>query len=302
MALAAALALVAGAACAPPDTPPALERELPEEAREFLRPEEIRTRRVAAGVWHHRLWSPVGPWAVHVVEADLGRCDLSLRTLRARAREEGEEGREPVSSMVARAPAGVLVAVNADFFTPEGRALGAEVAEGSVTSARERPAVVWRPGGIPWIGQPRIEGDSLFAGFRLSREEGAVRGETEAVGGFPELLDAGRRVGDLGVGESPGFAAAPHPRTAVAVDPATRTLWLVVVDGRQPGYSTGMTLPELTQLLEGLGAREALNLDGGGSTVLVVRDQVVNRPSEEKGERPVVNALALGRDLRGCSR
>jgi exopolysaccharide biosynthesis protein len=61
-----------------------------------------------------------------------------------------------------------------------------------------------------------------------------------------------------------------------------------------------MTLPELAELLKSLGATEALNLDGGGSSVMVVLGETRSRPSEDQ-ERPVVNALALVRDLSGCS-
>ena len=62
-----------------------------------------------------------------------------------------------------------------------------------------------------------------------------------------------------------------------------------------------MTLPELTTLLEALGVTEALNLDGGGSSVMVVRGTALNRPSDAEGERAVVNALALERDFSGCT-
>jgi len=62
----------------------------------------------------------------------------------------------------------------------------------------------------------------------------------------------------------------------------------------------GMSLPELASLFEALGVEEALNLDGGGSTALVVGARPVNRPSDATGERPVVNALALVRDAAGC--
>jgi exopolysaccharide biosynthesis protein len=54
-----------------------------------------------------------------------------------------------------------------------------------------------------------------------------------------------------------------------------------------------MSLAELTDLFQQLGAVEALNLDGGGSTALVVRGAVANRPSDASGERPVANALML---------
>jgi hypothetical protein len=200
--------------------------------------------------------------------------------------------------MVARDTRGILAAVNADFFTPEGRTLGSEVVDGKVTSARSRPALAWRPGREPWVGLAQVAGDSLTTGWSVPLE--SADDSTEVVGGYPELLDRGRRVGDLGVSERPGFAASRHPRTAVGYDPAARRLWLVVVDGRQPPYSVGMTLPELTALLEAFGAREAINLDGGGSSVMVIGGIPRNRPSEEGGERPVVNALALVRDLSLC--
>lgn len=298
MSAAAVLALVL-AACQPPDIPPSLAHRIPVGVQTLLRPDTVRSARVGAGVWYRYLWSPEGPWAVHVVEADLGRCDLTLRTLRAQAREDGGRGHEPVSSMVARASHGVLAAVNADFFTPEGSTVGTEVVGGRVTAARTRPAVAWRPGSEPWMGSTDISGDTLVAGWRIPF--GSGDGGTEAVGGYPELLDGGERVGDLGVGERPAFAASRHPRTAVGYDPDTDHFWLVVVDGRQAPHSAGMTLPELADLMGALGAREALNLDGGGSSVMVVMGAARNHPSDDGGERPVVNALALVRDFTYCA-
>jgi exopolysaccharide biosynthesis protein len=83
---------------------------------------------------------------------------------------------------------------------------------------------------------------------------------------------------------SPKIGGAIHPRTAVALDRARKTLWLVVVDGRQPGTSEGMSLRELADQLVELGAWSAINLDGGGSSVMLLRDgegppAVVSRPS-----------------------
>ena len=67
----------------------------------------------------------------------------------------------------------------------------------------------------------------------------------------------------------------------------------VVVDGRQPGHSVGMSLPELTALSRRLGLVDALNLDGGGSTTMVVKGAVVNRPSDPLGPRPVSDAIVV---------
>jgi hypothetical protein len=286
------------ASCAPPDTPPALADRIPPAVLELLHPDTVRSARVGAGVWYRYLWSAEGPWAIHAVEADLSRCDLALKTLRAEDRESGGRGHEPVTSMVTRSADGVLAAVNADFFTPEGTTVGTEVAGGQVTAARRRPALAWRPGEAPWVGPVSVEGDTLRLGWAVPF--GAGDGRTEAVGGFPELLDDGGRVGDLAVAEQPALAATRHPRTAVAYDSASDRLWLVVVDGRQAPHSVGMTLPELATLLEAFGAREALNLDGGGSSVMVVLGAVQNHPSDDEGERPVANALALVRDLSLC--
>ena len=89
-----------------------------------------------------------------------------------------------------------------------------------------------------------------------------------------------------------GFVNARHPRTLIGRDRDGDT-WLVVVDGRQPGHSVGMSLPELTALSRRLGLVDALNLDGGGSTTMVVKGKVVNRPSDPLGPRPVSDAIVV---------
>ncbi len=76
------------------------------------------------------------------------------------------------------------------------------------------------------------------------------------------------------------------PRSAMGFDRLRRYLWLVVVDGRQPGYSEGMDMHELGHLMRDLGCHEALNLDGGGSSALFHSASpgqapvLMNRPSE----------------------
>lgn len=86
----------------------------------------------------------------------------------------------------------------------------------------------------------------------------------EALGGYQILVDRGK------VMPQPrnSFSLTRHPRTAAALLNA-HTIVFVIVDGRQPAYSNGMPLDELAQLLTWLGAREAINLDGGGSSTLV---------------------------------
>ena len=78
----------------------------------------------------------------------------------------------------------------------------------------------------------------------------------------------------------PWFYDGRHPRTAIGISKDNNTLWLIVADGRQPSLAMGMTLPELTDLLVDLGAHNAYNLDGGGSSTMVVRGEVVNSYSD----------------------
>lgn len=298
-ACASALLSLVLAGCAAPDGTGGRAATLPASVAEWLQPDSVTRRLLHPGVTYHYLWAPSGPWAIHIVQADLPvSCDLAFDVLRAEGREGGRSGREPVSGMVARATKDVLAAVNADFFTPEGDAVGAEIVDGRVTSIADRPTFAWRPGAAPWIGIADGSSSTLDVGWSVGREGGD--GETEAVGGFPDLIDAGARVADLEVESRPTFAAVRHPRTAVGFDSTTETVWLVVVDGRQSPHSAGMTLPELATLFEALGTDEALNLDGGGSSALVVGDAPVNRPSDATGERAVVNALALVRDPAQC--
>lgn len=115
------------------------------------------------------------------------------------------------------------------------------------------------------------------------------RGVLDALGGTPLLLRDGQKV----VGACSASLCRRHPRTGVGVRADGRLL-LVVVDGRRPGYSVGMTLVEFAELFRWLGAADALNLDGGGSSTMVVRGDVKNRPCcDRSGERRVVNALLV---------
>lgn len=89
----------------------------------------------------------------------------------------------------------------------------------------------------------------------------------------------------------------PAARTAIGLSEDGRTMYLVSLDGKQ-AHSRGMTLTEFAELMADLGAYDALNIDGGGSSTLVVRDPgtddrtVVNSPSDGS-ERSVANGLAL---------
>ncbi len=115
---------------------------------------------------------------------------------------------------------------------------------------------------------------------------------TEAISGGPRIVRNGRiSVENKNEGISDSFAFTRHPRTAIGFSADSTRVYFVTVDGRQPGYSVGMSLYELADFMVDLGVAEAMNLDGGGSTTMVVRNKIVNRPSDKTGERPVANAI-----------
>ncbi len=139
----------------------------------------------------------------------------------------------------------------------------------------------------------------LTARFRLVPRRGSIE---ELVGGWPRLVVDGRSVAagaDSAEGTFPSFSAKRHARSGIAVSRDSATLFLVVVDGLTPGTtsgpSVGMSLPEFADQLIALGAYQALNLDGGGSSTLLAGGRIVNRPSDPGGERAVGNALFVVR-------
>lgn len=218
-------------ACTPPDRPARFPEPLPEELLAYLEADSISTRFLHDGLSYHFVWSEKGPWAVHVLRLELERCDLGLRVLPAGGAGLYGAGLATVTELVGEAGGDVLAAVNGDFFTPEGRPLGPEVAAGQILWSRERPALEWTPGRAPWIGTVVRDESGLSAGVAVSRTR---PGRTQMVGGYPELLDAGDPVMNDNVDLE--FALLRHPRTAVAYDPEARRLWVVVVDGRQGSY------------------------------------------------------------------
>lgn len=98
-----------------------------------------------------------------------------------------------------------------------------------------------------------------------------------------------------------GLDGETQPRTALAIDRRGRTLLILVVDGRQPGYSEGSTLAELAELILEFGGYQGMNMDGGGSSTLVRagasgKAQVLNSPIDQGipgRERVVGNHLGI---------
>ncbi|MBN1964672.1 MAG: phosphodiester glycosidase family protein [Anaerolineae bacterium] len=234
------------------------------------------------------------PLIVHVV-----RVDLTASGVRFFVTPGPLEGQTlyPRTTLAFLAEFGVQVAINANYYydvTPSFLGLlfpsrqpvmplGLAVSEGAVVSP------------------PRADLPSLF----LTGDNRATIGFVapagpevyNAISGNHLILDFGQMQAVPGGENEYGH----HPRTAAALDWPAETLFLVVVDGRQEGISEGVSLPELAELLIDLGAWVAINLDGGGSSVLVIEGpdggpQVLSAPIDRgvRGrQRPVANHLGV---------
>jgi exopolysaccharide biosynthesis protein len=131
----------------------------------------------------------------------------------------------------------------------------------------------------------------LVAAIESTEQRGSWNEAICIVGGGPQLIREGRvEITAEREGIRPAFVSDRHPRTAIASLGEGKIL-IVTVDGRQPSLSVGMSLAELAQLLLEFGARDAINLDGGGSTTMVIDGRVVNSPSDQTGERMVSDAI-----------
>jgi exopolysaccharide biosynthesis protein len=148
-----------------------------------------------------------------------------------------------------------------------------------------------------WIWRHAKAGGSAVLSRRLVALEGTSatgwdRAE-DALGAGPLLLRNGRvEITAEREQMSESLSRLRHPRTAIGTTGDGRVL-LAVVDGRQPGWSEGALLGELAELMRSLGAIDAINLDGGGSSTMVLNGKVINRPSDEAGERPVGDAILV---------
>ncbi|MEA1986813.1 MAG: phosphodiester glycosidase family protein [Candidatus Marinimicrobia bacterium] len=112
------------------------------------------------------------------------------------------------------------------------------------------------------------------------------------VGGYPKIVKNGNNYAYQGFAEEGGtnsFATARHPRTGVGISADSTKVFFITVDGRQE-ISDGMNLSEFANFMLTLGIETGINLDGGGSTEMFVRNKIVNSPSDG-WERAVSNSL-----------
>jgi hypothetical protein len=262
-----------------PATTPTRATQSGAEIERTVRSAPWRREEIAVGVrWlaHHFPELGPGPQNVHVLELD--PSEVELRPARP------PRGFAPTSRLARESDA--VAAVNGGFFGPRGEAIGLLRIDGAelFPASEGAPWVL----GIPERGPLRFE----------RRTSGTWDEVRHALAGKPLLVKDGRIVPqDLG--------GARHPRTAIG-QRADGVRVLLTCDGRAR-ESLGLSVGELAHLLRGLRCTDALNLDGGGSTTLWVRDEpeggIANCPCDDKrfdpaGERAVSNALLVhARDI-----
>lgn len=191
--------------------------------------------------------------------ADLRLADpLALRTFLASG------GYRPGASAMPTAlaeSAGALLAVNGDYFGIRNQ--GVVLRDGVLyrTTPYKDVLVMYRDGSMRTFSNATFDVDALKSS-----------GAWQAWSFGPMLLRDGEAM-DAFDSNVPG----PNPRTAIGYyEPGHYCI--VVVDGRQPGYSDGMSLAQLSRLFRDLGCAVAYNLDGGQSSAMVFDGRVVNRP------------------------
>ena len=235
------------------------------------------------------------PTRLFVAEIDLKEPRIRLRVARGGPDPDGP-GKWQTTLM---RPTGIAaregfdLVVNGDFF----RARGIRDAEGSNSTYR---ATVWAAVNGPAVSSGRIWSVSTNDlpclvvhknhKIAIQKLKLPLRGDWEVVAGNTMLLENGVVV--------PHQSKLRHPRTAAGLDAKGTRLVLMVVDGRKPGVALGMSYDELAQELLRWGCADALNLDGGGSSVMAIRDEVpctyriLNEPTDGR-ERAVANVLGV---------
>jgi exopolysaccharide biosynthesis protein len=246
------------------------------------------------GLTDETLLDPPGPVAVHALRVNprIARLEVALADDRSPARET-------VAAIAQRR--GAIAAVNGGFFALEN---GAPVAilksRGRLIggSSRARGAVaIMERGGSSLLLFDRVTVDRRAASAtyrpRLGSRPVDWSAAPDIVSGAGLLLRDGREMTEWAdEALSAAFETTRHPRTMIGAD-RNGEVWLITVDGRQPWLSLGMTFAELKRLARRIGLVSALNLDGGGSTTMVVGQWIVNHPSDDTGPRTVSDAIVV---------
>ena len=161
-------------------------------------------------------------------------------------------------------------------------------------NSRNEPQIGWvsSKGKSAFIWEAPLDNIPGEPALVLNKDSETEWDVVDAIEAGPALLSKGAAV--TTVDEEVFFGTTIpdiHPRTAAGID-ADGRLILMVVDGRQRN-SRGVSLEELGKMMQGVGAVDAINLDGGGSSTLIARDQLLNLPTGGTFQREIVSAIGI---------
>ena len=243
---------------------------------------------------------------IFVALVDLTDADVSVRVSRGGDDPDGDGPYQTtlLAPSVIAAREHFELAINGDFFSARATRDAEGAKSGFVTGKWASVVGPAATDGFVWATAPNarpvlmMDADKNAQIVALKNVPATAR---QVVAGSDLLLQNGQRV----LNNQSAFSTNRHPRTAVGLSDSGKTLVLVVVDGRDAHSALGMSLRELTDLMQSLGCSDALNLDGGGSSEMIVRDKpsgqlrVLNTPSDGR-ERAVANVLGVS--IRGSLR
>ncbi len=223
--------------------------------------------------YERRVWKDPRPALIHVIELDLAKVMIEEILITPPNSSRGLEHLADYTSEFAKTNK-VDIAINGSFYTP---------------CHTHR---VWDF--YPQQGEPvDVMATAIYDGVQYSDPEQKKRKRHI-------LYWEQNRFKTFRDGDAPEGVKFALPGGDLLVKNGKKKIWLIVVDGRQPRYSVGVNLQEFAKIFVDLGADEALNLDGGGSSTLVAfkkgKHRILNAPIHRRvplNERPVANHLGF---------
>lgn len=244
-------------------------------------PSNLEWKKICDGIEHTNFKIEEPLLNVNVLRIDATNPNLTFHTTpRSKnwVADENETDRRTLPDSVVEE--NMIVAVNANFYQPFNA--HTRVSRGP---ADNKGLVV--SNGV--LVSPTLDGFASFiqnkdrtVEIRTVRKGDSLDNIQTAVSGHNTVLKNGK-CPLINLVESQPYLKDRHPRTVVGISKDKKFVYFVTIDGRQPEFSVGTSILESAEIMQQLGAYDALNLDGGGSTTMVYRDEsgkpvVLNRP------------------------
>lgn len=261
-------------------------------------PTPITDLKLFDGIYHTRVVHPDGRALIYqVVSIDLTTSTLRFFATPADVIDGFDYAARTTSDFLTEF--GLQLAINGDFFDPwrDYGPLDYYPQAGDGVNGRGLSVSLGQVVTEGYAPRDRFETLYISADNRVAFTEPDFEIETAISGNVMILRDGIYQATTA----TSNYLEQRHPRTAIALDETGETLLLIVVDGRQSRYSAGATMEELAEIIRAHGGYTALNLDGGGSTALVMADadgqpQTLNSPIHNRvpgRQRPIANHLGL---------